>query len=777
MNTSPNNSSLSPAQTKINPEIILSSLQIIDDKRSFSKYLNDVWLDLTQRSESKKGLSKLNLLSYYDLPGIIGERLYAVLETKNKNYIDLLSFINGMITLFLGTFDETSKFIFDFYDFDKDGYVTAEDIRTVLSYITLSEEYQSEEPFKQRVNSQAELRLILKKCFADTYKGESIDYVEFKNVIKQVNSDIYFIILLFLLSKRPFTKETLVNYKAVASPKKDKDVEENMKLVVSPSISSSFSPYDMFKKTVISRRKTTLTQEQSNLNKKLNESNNSSPIRKRTKKQFNSNTHKEKDEIHKVIKGNKNTPITRKNQVKRNFNKQEIKILPAINQNLLSKQSSGSRDTCFDEEEDETNAGSQLPLDLYSDEDETDTEDNITSLKFKEEPTITHEGILCKFVGNKMRPLFFKLIHKDLYFYKSEKDTFHKGMHHLSGLFLKKEKTFIFENKQYFSLSLISPSKIRTYYTTSQNEFNEWYSKFQIATGYTNLTDVYEIKEEIGCGKFGEVRLGIHKQTQQKVAIKIVSKKEMTNVDMELMRTEIEILKICQHPNIVSLYDVFENEEYFYIIMEYCDGGDLFSYLEERNFRLPEQQVCEIIHKICTAVYYIHSFGIAHRDLKPENILMTSTGDIKIVDFGLSKMIGPEEKCKEPYGTLTYVAPEIVKDEPYSKQVDLWSIGVMTFLMLGGHLPFNDVEDNLIVDKIINLNVYFLGNRWTHISKEGKQFVEGLLEKDPKKRMSIYECLEHKWLAKFYGNELTKYRKNSRTAEDNEFEVYSTMLC
>ena len=120
----------------------------------------------------------------------------------------------------------------------------------------------------------------------------------------------------------------------------------------------------------------------------------------------------------------------------------------------------------------------------------------------------------------------------------------------------------------------------------------------------------------------------------------------MPNQDLELMRTEIEILKICQHPNIIQLYDVFENTDYFYIIMEYCSGGDFFSYLEKRKFRLPENQACRIMHKMCAAVYYIHSYGIAHRDLKPENVLMTSddeNADIRILDFGLSKTIVEEE--------------------------------------------------------------------------------------------------------------------------------------
>ena len=110
-----------------------------------------------------------------------------------------------------------------------------------------------------------------------------------------------------------------------------------------------------------------------------------------------------------------------------------------------------------------------------------------------------------------------------------------------------------------------------------------------------------------------------------------------------------------------------------------------FSYLENRHFRLTEKRASTIIHQMATAVYYMHSFGVVHRDLKPENVLMTSTdedSDIRILDFGLSKILGPYEKCDEPYGTLTYCAPEIIVDEPYSKPVDLWSLGVMTYLMV-----------------------------------------------------------------------------------------------
>lgn len=130
----------------------------------------------------------------------------------------------------------------------------------------------------------------------------------------------------------------------------------------------------------------------------------------------------------------------------------------------------------------------------------------------------------------------------------------------------------------------------------------------------------------------------------------------------------------------------------------------MFKWLDKRDFKLPEDKVKVIAHKIATAIYYLHSFGIAHRDLKPENILMTSTkddADLKLVDFGLSKMIGPEENCTEPFGTLSYAAPEVLLQKPYNKKVDVFSLGVIVFMMLGGFLPFDDLSERNIAKKTI----------------------------------------------------------------------------
>ena len=394
----------------------------------------------------------------------------------------------------------------------------------------------------------------------------------------------------------------------------------------------------------------------------------------------------------------------------------------------------------------------------------------------EKEKELSYEGYLIKVVEKKMRRIWFKLLGRDLFYFKNENDELHKGMHHLSGIFIQEEKPKIFNGKKYLSFSMIYPKKTRVYYCEKENEYKIWIEKLKIATGFTNLTDIYDIGEKIGNGKFGLIKKGTNKKTGMQVAIKIMSKKDMTNQDLELVRTEIEILKICQHPNIIQLYEVFENLDYFYIIMEYCSGGDLFSYLECRDFHLPEPLACKFMHKICAALYYIHSYGIAHRDLKPENVLMTTkdeNADLRILDFGLSKIIGPDEKCNEPFGTLSYVAPEVLLDSPYGKEVDLWSIGVMTYLMLGAALPFDDRDDEEeIARKTCMDDPPFKGSIWKKISKEGIDFIKKLLQKKPEKRMNIKEALEHEWFHKFDNTKVVLARRDFDKKE-NAFELYT----
>ena len=149
---------------------------------------------------------------------------------------------------------------------------------------------------------------------------------------------------------------------------------------------------------------------------------------------------------------------------------------------------------------------------------------------------------------------------------------------------------------------------------------------------------------------------------------------------------------MCQHVNIVKLIDVFENSDHYYIVLEYMAGKDLFDYIQKRNFILNEDRVKQLGIQLIQAVRYLHDFGIVHRDLKLENIMMSDTSNTakpKIVDFGLAKIIGPSETADEPFGTLGYVAPEVLKKKPYTFSCDVWSLGCILYALLSGSLPFD----------------------------------------------------------------------------------------
>ena len=804
---------------KITVDSLTNKLKI-EDKDAFYLYLKEVWIDLYSRVKENKndkndaeinltGVTKLIFDKYFILPGIIGDRFFKVLDQKNTSVLSANDFIKGMTTLYCGGYEETVKFIFNFYDMDNDGIIDKEDIRVVLSYITLADSPDVKSTglnitYQKRVTSQEEIYSILQKCF-ENIPNNKMDFITFKNTIENVNSDIYLMIYLFLLENKPFTKENIKSYKSKIkkneTTEKDKEKEKEKKveskLIMSPSKNSSFSPYKAFARAK-GKRKTTVVQKEIDFMQLLKSTNQDekeefqskivpSEFKRKGKKrrtvQYESNVMslqeiQEEELKKKNIKQERLKDLVKKKIKKDEITDEQIQIKPAFKQKIKKKSTSKSKPKNKNNNKNILNEKPSLRFNDDSEESDDESDSSSEEEEEEDEDILKYEGTLYKLVDGKMRDLYFKLIHKDLYFYKNKGDAEHKGMHNLNGLFLQKEQSVEYEGATYYSFSVVYPSKTRVYYCKDKKEYDGWIEKLKIATGYTNLLEIYDVKNKLGSGKFGLVKLGIDKKTGQKVAIKIMKKSNMDSSDLELVRTEIEILKICQHPNIIRLYNVFENADYLYIIMEYCYGGDLFSYLENRHFRVSEKRASNIIHQMATAVYYMHSYGVVHRDLKPENVLMTSTdedSDIRILDFGLSKILGPYEKCDEPYGTLTYCAPEIIVDEPYSKPVDLWSLGVMTYLMVSGKLPFNAEDENEIARQVVYDEPNYTRNPiWKTISPECLDFIQKLLIKDQNKRMTIKGVLEHKWIKMYDDNKLSEKRKSIGGGE-KDFELYSSI--
>ncbi len=831
-----------PIDEKINIVALTKNLRV-NDLVKFDAYLKDIWVDLYSRvtqnkndpkekSEKLNGLSKVIFNSYYNLPGIIGDRLFKVFDTNANDSIELVEFVEGMRTLFYEDYEKNSRFIFDFYDFDNDGKISQEDIRVVLSYITLTymDTNNSEKKivhgtnlsYKNRVTSQEELCNILNTCFSDSHiKSTKINYKQFKYIIENINSDIYLMIFLFLLERKPFTNKNIQSYEhhSRANSRKSNNSSKGKnkrRLLASPTKTANFSPYRRFHRQSCSINLHTQIDESNEntlsmspvLNKKAIIKKNSINIsgqglihlqplvdeEKVTNSRFKNTTQNENKENNtndndndKAINIERVNELTsRKKRNNLNIRYSDSPLKPAFKQTRhfgVKPLKPGENDS--DDHENQNN------IKFVDNDDEEDDENSSNNSSVendedseKENEGLNYQGKLFKFSNDKMKELWFKLIYKDLYYYKNKNEKVHRGMHNLSGLFLKAEGIKEIKGKKYYSFTIISPSKHRVYYCDNEDDYNNWIAVLKKATGYTNLLEIYDIKQKLGKGKFGLVKLGINKETKQKVAVKIMNKNNMDSSDLELVRTEIEILKICQHPYIIKLYDIFENVDYIYIIMEYCSGGDLFSFLKKRDFQLKEEKVVVIIYKLCKAVYYVHSYGIAHRDIKPENVLITSEdedADVRLMDFGLSKIVGPNQKCTEPYGTLTYCAPEIIVDKPYLKTVDSWSLGVMTYLMLSGSLPFAGKNEKEIAKAVVYNKVDF--NRkpiWKEISKEAKDFITKLLEKDLKKRIDMKTALEHPWFKKFglksevdnnNINNIEKIKKNNTLK--NDFGIYT----
>ena len=265
------------------------------------------------------------------------------------------------------------------------------------------------------------------------------------------------------------------------------------------------------------------------------------------------------------------------------------------------------------------------------------------------------------------------------------------------------------------------------------------------------LSKIYEIKKKIlGKGGYGKVYQVKNKITQEINACKQISKKDIPNI--ERLANEISILKKVDHPNIIKLYEIFEDEKNIYLIMEKCNGGELFDKITHHIHKkemYKEKEAAYILYQIISSLDYLHSNGISHRDLKPENILYYNKGNdinnpIKLIDFDLSIFFnGKNEKMKSKVGTSYYVSPEVLKGE-YNEKCDIWSAGVILYILLSGFPPFYGSNDKKIYKKIMNLDYNFNKDIWKNISLDAIDLIKKCICYE-NERLSAKEVLNHKW--------------------------------
>ena len=253
----------------------------------------------------------------------------------------------------------------------------------------------------------------------------------------------------------------------------------------------------------------------------------------------------------------------------------------------------------------------------------------------------------------------------------------------------------------------------------------------------------------LGSGAWGEVRKCVHKITNDLRVVKIISKADIPQnmIESRTAFHEAEILKTLDHPNLPRIYEFFEDASNYYIVLEYCSGGDLFDRIVDLK-TFTENQASEIIKQILLAVNYLHSKGIVHRDIKPENVLMSDKQslNIKVIDFDTAAM-NSNVKFKSMFGTPLYMAPEVVKGN-YDEKCDVWSCGIILYILLSGGPPFYGTEDE-IFQVLRNVKIRLEGQPWDCLSADAVDLLRRLLESDPKKRISAAEACHHVWFNKF----------------------------
>ena len=770
-------------------ELIQESLGL-KNQALFKKYLQEVFVDLSTKKEKSKTkyLSRLTFYDYIKLPIFISEKLFnSFASSSQQEGLSEDEFVDGFFKLYMGTFKQTTKTIFDLLDFDKDGIIKKEDVKIILSYLPLNDVSEEQEKTLESVKevlgvqmkSLDEIDDIVSKTFKK-YE-DKMNFEQFK-AVQNKKSDVLLQIICFLYQEKPFSAKNIESLKLKYGQIEDDEYEKMMNAygkgpkkhvsvkIKTPNQTSVLSPAGTFFRRKFSIKGFKLDESTKNTNdsnktksedimaqkmlsKKVENSNNS---------EFTINEETGKKKGNEIDPYDKNISMVRLNNERtlediKQFKSKEYNNKENIKEFLDKSKQRYSSPTKYLQEKASYNSLALMNKDIdYEKNLIPINEENEFQNEIIEEKNIMYENWVFKLTENKkIKRFYLVLINKDIYYYKDQEKKNMLGMHNLSGCFVQEiQETLKHEGNEYYIFEIFfnNKSKTRKYYTPDKEIMKKFVSKIKEAIGYMKFTDFYDLKEVIGKGKFGVVNLGIHKKTQQQVAVKIINKDSITTIeDKELVRIEIGILKLCHHPNVVRLLDHLENEDYIFIVTEYIEGGTLGQYFKKKNFNFSERQASSIMSQIANGVKYLHKYGIVHRDLKPDNIMITQQNDfgiVKIMDFGLSKIVSTQEKMVDGYGTLSYVAPEVLLRTPYNKEVDIWSMGIILYYMLCGHLPFKGNKEVIIAEKIVNDDLEFDEDEWEVRSKKVRELIISCLKKEPEERITIDDFLNHPWFKK-----------------------------
>ncbi|CAD8184995.1 unnamed protein product [Paramecium pentaurelia] len=351
------------------------------------------------------------------------------------------------------------------------------------------------------------------------------------------------------------------------------------------------------------------------------------------------------------------------------------------------------------------------------------------------------------------KPKFFKLFSDRLNIYNNCREQKEVAALFLTNVYLDLNSQNQLEKDKH-PIVLQAGSKKYIFNAKSQEQRQKWIEQFKKTCILNNYRDIYLNLKVIGKGTYAKVLLAQRKQNQNKYAVKTFQKSALmdkNNKQRQGLLNEIDLLRSCDHPNIIKLYEIYESGDYIYLVMELLEGGELFDIiLETKCFQ--ESKVALIMFKIFDALEYLHTKNIMHRDIKPENILLKDKSenfDLKIADFGLASYTEVDlliTRC----GTPGYVAPEILEDKKYNEKVDVFSAGIILYILLSGQAPFYGNSLDEIIEKNRDCQINYKDLK---VSEDALDLLKRSLEPNPDYRISSLEALSHPFISRLYRRE------------------------
>ena len=305
----------------------------------------------------------------------------------------------------------------------------------------------------------------------------------------------------------------------------------------------------------------------------------------------------------------------------------------------------------------------------------------------------------------------------------------------------------------WYPVKLVLPqNKSRTIFTESRSSRRNLIAAIHACQGFTNALEQYAIEEQIGEGSCNPVWKGVHKVTGTRVAIKAMETNKYQRLSTENQVSEGRAMYLCQGSNqVINFIEEFTHDGKTFIVTKLARGGDLLSYLGALGVdRLPEDRAKMIVRQIAQGLQEIHGNGVVHRDLKHLNIFISDQSEapkIKIGDFGLACKLAEDECIKKMAGTIGFMAPEVVKNEPSDFKSDIWSLGVILYALIGSGVPFSGRDRETTAHNICNQELSFKSSTWQTVSAECKDLLRLMLNKDQDERVSINEVVNHAWFA------------------------------